>query len=368
MAGAAEVYYAGPEVRRKSWLEKLSWLASKLDLRQIVQPDSIVAIKVHFGERGNTAFLSPIYAREIVRTVKELGGKPFLTDSNTLYLGGRSNALDHLVTAYQHGFTFGTVEAPIIIADGFSGLDYQLVKVNGKHIKEAKLGSALFFSDVLIVMSHFKGHGSTGFGGAIKNISMGLAARSGKQEMHSDVKPIIQETACNACGRCVRYCPTKAITIKPDSGFAIIDFNKCLGCGECRAACLKGAISINWETDSKVLQEKMAEYALAVKREKDRKIAFFNFLLNITPDCDCWEYSDPPIVPDLGILASYDCVALDQASLDLINQAPLISETKTSEGKNKFELINNEPGTHLLNYAEEIGLGTRNYKLIKMGG
>ncbi len=368
MTKPAEVYFAGTEPKRKSWTEKFEWLASKLNLSRIINSDSLVAIKVHFGEAGNTAFLPPIYAAKMVEIVKKLEGKPFLTDTNTLYLGKRFNAVDHLITAYQHGFTFGTVGAPIIIADGVSGLDYQLVKLNGKHIKEAKLGSGLFFSDALIVISHFKGHGMAGFGGAIKNLSMGLAARGGKQEMHSEVKPIIQESVCNACARCVRYCPTQAIAIDAVSSVAKIDFTKCLGCGECRAACLKGAVSVNWETDSKVLQEKMAEYALAVAKEKKGKIAFFNFLLNITPDCDCWEYSDPPIVPDLGILASYDCVALDQASLDLVTQAPLESEKETAEGKNKFELINKEPGTHLLYYAEKIGLGTRNYKLIKMGG
>lgn len=365
---ASEVYFAGIEPKRKSWLEKLEELASKLKLNQIIQKDSIVAIKVHFGERGNTAFLPPIYARKMVEIVKELGGKPFLTDTNTLYLGGRFNAVDHLITAYNHGFTYGTVEAPVIIADGLSGLDYRPVKIDGKHIKEAKIGSALFYADPLIVITHFKGHGNTGFGGAIKNISMGLASRGGKQEMHSDIKPIIQVDLCNACGRCVRYCPTQAITIDPDFRTARVNLEKCWGCGECRAACLKGAVSINWETDAKILQEKMVEYALAVKTEKDGKIAFFNFLLNITPDCDCWEYSDPPIVPDIGILASDDCLALDQASLDLVNKASLIYEIEKAEGKNKFELINREPGTHLLKYAEERGLGTRKYKLIKIGG
>ncbi len=364
----SEVYFAGIEPKRKSWLEKLEELANKLELSQIIEKDSIVAIKVHFGERGNTAFLPPIYTRKIVEIVKNLGGKPFLTDTNTLYLGGRFNAVDHLITAYSHGFSFGTVGAPIIIGDGLSGLDYRLVKINGKHFKEAKIGSTLFFADVLIVITHFKGHGNTGFGGAIKNISMGLAARGGKQEMHSDLKPTIQEDLCNACGRCVRYCPAQAIAIEPDLQMAKIDLNKCWGCGECRAACLKGAVSINWETDGKILQEKMVEYALAVKKEKGGKIAYFNFLLNITPDCDCWEYSDPSIVPDIGIAASYDCLALDQVSLDLVNKASLIYGIEKAENKNKFELINREPGTHLLKYAEELGLGTRKYKLIKIGG
>lgn len=368
MIETPEVYFAGTEFKRKSWLEKLEWLANKLDLNNIIHKDFIVAIKVHFGERGNTAFLPPIYARKVVEIVKELGGKPFLTDSNTLYLGGRFNAVDHLITAYNHGFTYGTVGAPIIIADGLSGLDYRLVEVNGKHIKEAKIGSALFFADALVVITHFKGHGTAGFGGAIKNISMGLAARGGKQEMHSDIKPIIQEELCNACGRCVRHCPAQAINIEPDFRVARINLEKCWGCGECRAACLKGAVSINWETDSKILQEKMAEYALAVKKEKEGKIAFFNFLLNITPDCDCWEYSDPPIVADIGILASRDCLALDQASLDLVNKASLIYGIEKAENKNKFELINREPGTYLLDYAEQIGLGNRKYKLVKMGG
>ncbi len=368
LADGSKVYFAGTEPKKTSWLEKFQWLADNLKLNQIIQKDSIVAIKVHFGERGNTAFLPPIYARKIVEIVKELGGKPFLGDTNTLYFGGRFNAVDHLVTAYAHGFGFGTVGAPIIIADGLSGLDYRLVKINGKHFREAKIGSAFFYADVLIVITHFKGHGNTGFGGAIKNLSMGLAARGGKQEMHSDIKPIIQESQCNACGQCVRHCPARAITIEPDFQKAKIDLEKCWGCGECRAACLKGAVSINWETDAKILQEKMAEYALAAKTEKKGKMAFFNFLLNITPDCDCWEYSDPPIVPDIGILASDDCVALDQASLDLINKASLIYGVEKAENKNKFELINREPGTHLLEYAEQIGLGTRKYKLIEMGG
>ncbi len=367
MPDKSDVFIARTEPKRKSWLEKLEWLFKKARFDRIIKPDSLVAIKLHFGERGNTAFLPPIYARKVVELVKEAGGKPFLTDTNTLYLGGRFNAVDHLTTAYSHGFTYGTVGAPIIIADGISGLDYRLVEVNGRHFKKVKLGAALFDADAMIVITHFKGHGMAGFGGAVKNVAMGLASRGGKQEMHSEVKPLVQQGVCNACGRCVRFCPAEAITVSPDYHVARIDYNKCLGCGECRAACLKGAVSINWETDSKILQEKMAEYALGVIKEKTQKLAFFNFLLNITPDCDCWEYSDPPVVPDVGILASFDCLALDQASLDLVNQTFSKASEESGE-KNIFQLINQESGTHLLSYGEKIGLGKRNYKLIEMGG
>jgi hypothetical protein len=363
----SQVYFVSIKAEKESLLKKLEKLYQKLNFSSLFDPGDLVGVKVHFGERGNTSFVKPIFIKPFVEMVKKGGGKPFLTDTNTLYLGGRFNAVEHLITAVENGFSFATMGVPIVIADGLTGQEYYELPVSGKHFREVKIAAAIVHSQALLVVSHFKGHGLSGFGGAIKNISMGFASRGGKQAMHSDAFPRVDEEKCTACGRCVKWCPAQAIFLKEkkDKKVAFLEKDKCYGCGECRAACLVGAVSIDWETDKDDFQEKMVEYALAAFREKKGKIGFVNFLVDISPDCDCWEYSDASIVPNIGILASLDPVALDQASLDLVNEAVGISPDLKADGKkNKFESLHGVSGERLLEYAQEVGLGSRSYEII----
>jgi hypothetical protein len=364
----SKVYFVNIKTGKESLLKKLEELYKKLNFSSLFEPGDLVGVKVHFGERGNTSFVKPLFIRPFLQMLKKEGGKPFLTDTNTLYLGGRFNAVDHLVTAVENGFSFATMGVPIVIADGLTGQEYYEIPVSGKHFSQVKIAAAVVHAQAFLVLSHFKGHGLSGFGGAIKNISMGFASRGGKQVMHSDALPEIDEEKCTLCGRCIKWCPKEAISFEEKEGNRIVgvDMEKCYGCGECRAACLVGAVSINWETDKNIFQEKMVEYALAVFREKQGKMGFVNFLVDISPDCDCWEYSDAPIVSNIGVLASLDPVALDQASLDLVNEAVGISSDLKGNMENKFESLHGVSGERLLEYAEEVGLGSRSYEIISI--
>lgn len=356
---ASKVYFFPRRAPKTSFLEQVRKAAFYAS-REVVGNGELVGIKVHFGEEGNTAFVSPLFIRAIVDEVIKLGGKPLLFDTNTLYKGERENARDHLLLALRHGFSFEVVNAPIMIADGLKGKDYVEVPVSGRHFKTVRLGSLLKQLDSCIVVSHVKGHSSAGFGGAIKNISMGFASRSGKQQMHSDVRPVVDESKCIGCGTCLEWCPVQAITI--DAGLkAYIDHSICIGCGECRVTCPEGAIDISWETTPRLLQEKMAEYALGSVTLLKGKVSFINFLISITPDCDCWEWSEPYLVDDIGVLASTDPVAIDQASCDLLNE-----EWRKKGGKELWkDLYPKIDWTIQLKHAEEIGVGTRKYELTK---
>ncbi len=334
-------------------LKKLEILLDKVGLDKIINQNNFVAVKLHFGEYGNLAFIRPQYIRVVVDQIKKHGGKPFLTDSNTLYRGHRSNAVDHLLNAYLNGFTYEVVGAPVVIADGLRGSDEVKIKINGTYVKEAKIGSAIALADVLVVMTHFKGHEQTGFGGTLKNVGMGSASRAGKLEQHSESKPYVVVENCIACRMCERNCPVGAITVNK---FAVIDYAKCIGCGQCIAMCNYGAMSPKWDNSSELLSKKMAEYTLAVL--KDKKAVFISFLTDISPDCDCWHTNRPPVAPNIGILASADPVALDQACIDLVKEA---------QGKDPFlEVHPKVTWETQLSYAQEIGLGSRKYELIKI--
>lgn len=330
--------------------------------------NDLVAIKLHFGEKGNTSYIRPQFIRKIVDEIKQSGGKPFITDANTMYFGSRSNAVDHLKTAIENGFDYSVVNAPLIIADGITGKDFISVPVGLKHCQEVKIGSAVMLADVLIAVTHFKGHEATGFGGALKNIGMGCGSRAGKQVMHSDMLPEVNSEKCKACGRCYDWCPTGAITVG-DNRIAIVNEEKCIGCGECTITCPFGAIGINWINNQVFgLQEKIVEYAAGVLKNKKKKTGYITFLNNITPDCDCFSFSDAPVIRDIGILFSQDPVAIDQACLDLVNREVGLPGSKL-EGygadSDKFSILHPEiDSSRQLAYAEEIGLGTRNYQLV----
>ena len=299
---------------------KLQKLIRAAGIGDIDMDGKFVAIKMHFGERGNLSFLRPNYARAVVDVVKELGGKPFLTDCNTMYPGSRKNALEHLYCAWENGFTPLTVGCPIIIGDGLKGTDDVAVPVaGGEYVKEAYIARAIYDADVIVSLNHFKCHEMTGIGGALKNLGMGCASRAGKKVLHSSIRPTVNEDACVGCGKCVRECAHGACTLK--DGKAFIDENKCAGCGRCIGACNRDAIQSDFGVPCTEMHGRIAEYAAAVVRGKP---AFHvSFICDVSPHCDCHGMNDAPLVPDVGIAASDDPVALDHACADLVNAAPV---------------------------------------------
>ncbi len=365
----SDVFFADMRTKQGlSLLDKVERLFERAGFQNFIQPRDLVAVKVHFGEKGNTAYIRPQFVRRVVDKIAERGGKPFLTDTNTLYRGSRADAVDHLKTAVENGFVFSVVGAPVIIADGLNGKDYINVEVKLKHFKSVKIASAAYHADAMLVISHFKGHEASGFGGAIKNVGMGLGSRSGKQQMHSDLLPWVTEEKCAGCARCTCWCPTGSIKIVDKK--ARIDESLCYGCGECTVTCPESAIAINWKSDPATFQEKMVEYMAGVVKNKKGKVGYISFVMNVTPDCDCCGWSDAPIVSDVGILASTDPVALDQACVDLVNKQRPLHNTRLDghpDAEDKFGRVHPAINWSIqLRYAEEIGLGSRDYNLIKI--
>lgn len=369
---APEVYFADRRAssHHESLVKKVGLLFDRVGVAKMISPGDLVAVKLHFGERGSTAFINPVFVRKIVERVKKAGGKPFLCDSNTLYTGGRSNAVDHLETALQHGFSYATVGAPVMIMDGLRGRGYHDVRIEGKHFSTVQIGAAVVEADLLITLSHVKGHMMTGFGGAIKNLSMGCSSRAGKQQMHSAIKPVIRRERCRRCGICLRWCAAGAIEL--DDEAARIDPEKCTGCGECIISCAHKAVKVQWRTELPEMVERMVEYACGTMAGKKDAAVFFNFLLDITPDCDCNSWSDLPVVPDIGIIATTDPVAADQAAVDLINEQAGITGSALNAafepGADKFCALHPKTDYRsMLAYAEAMGLGSRRYELVRMG-
>ena len=351
---------------QESTAVKVQRLFDRAGFSDVVSQRDRTAIKLHFGERGNDGYISPVYVREVVEKVKAYGGKPFLTDTNTLYLGSRSNAVDHITTAILHGFDFAVTGAPIIIADGLCGKNVTQVKIEKNHFKTVLIAGDISLSDSMIVMSHFKGHIVAGFGGAIKNLAMGCAPPAGKRAQHN-ARPFTITDRCSGCGTCAEVCPKAAITIEKKKSF--IDREICIGCFECMHVCPDHAIDIDWETEIPVFTERMVEYAYGAVKAKKGKVGFMNFLIRITPDCDCFPFSDTPVVPDIGILASKDPVAIDAASFDLVNQQIGFTDSLLTghhhKGEDKFTGVHAQTdGYRQIRYAEEIGMGSSAYDLI----
>lgn len=347
-------------------LDKLKRLIKKAGIENIDFDGKYTAIKMHFGEPGNLAFLRPNYAKVVADTVKELGGKPFLTDCNTLYVGGRKNALDHIESAYVNGFSPLSTGCHIIIGDGLKGTDEVYVPVEGgEYVKEAKIGRAIMDADVFISLAHFKGHEATGFGGTLKNIGMGCGSRAGKMEMHSAGKPHVEEELCIGCHRCEKICAHDAPQFKDKK--ASIDHNKCVGCGRCIGVCPKDAIVAASDESNDILNCKIAEYTKAVV---DGRPAFYiNLVIDVSPYCDCHAENDAVIVPDVGFFASFDPVALDIACADAVNAQPVISNTCLSEadheGHDHFgAMFPTTDWRTCIEHAKKIGLGTDEYELV----
>ena len=343
---------------------KLKRLIDSAGLGSLDFDRKFVAIKVHFGEPGNMAFLRPQWARVIADYVKARGGLPFLTDCSTLYVGERKNALEHLDVARRHGFTPDALGCNVIIADGLKGTDEAVVQIPGNYVTEAKIGHALADADIIISLNHFKGHCEAGFGGAMKNLGMGCGSRSGKMEMHSAGKPRVNTKLCRGCGACAKGCGMDAIDMVARR--AVIRHERCAGCGRCIGLCNFDAIPPLYDEVHDVLCRKIVEYALAVVQGKPQ--FHINMAIDVTPECDCFGNNDVPIVPDVGMLAAFDPVALDKASADLVNAAPAL-DSALSPGYQGDYFDALHPGTswsEQIAHGEKIGLGKAQYDLIRI--
>ena len=371
----AKVYFT--DLRAKSGdnlLQKLERLIRTAGIDTIDFEKKMVAIKLHFGEPGNLSFLRPNYAKVVADVVKSLGGLPFLTDCNTLYVGRRKNALEHMDAAYENGFSPCSTGCQIIIGDGLKGTDDVEVPVEGgTYVKKAKIGRAVMDADVFISLSHFKGHEATGFGGALKNIGMGCGSRAGKMEQHNAGKPEVKTNKCVGCRQCAKQCGQDAISYGEDRK-AFIDHDKCVGCGRCLGACNFDAIVNRNACANDELNAKIAEYSKAVLA--GRPHFHISLVVDVSPFCDCHAENDLPILPDVGMFASFDPVALDQACADACMEQQPIPGSRLDENMHAHDFCdhhdhftNNFPETNwksCLEHAEAIGVGTRSYELIRV--
>jgi len=333
---------------------KRVYLATGLNER--IAEGDFAALKMHFGEVGNTGYIKPQWLTGLIWEVRQRTKHAFLTDSNTLYVGNRSNSIDHLRLAWSHGFTPETTGLPVIIADGLIGRDKQEPKSAQARTASSKIASAILDSDALICLTHVTGHVQTGLGAAIKNTGMGCASRAGKLEQHSVTHPRVNAKQCRNCSVCMSFCPEAAIV--QAEGHVVIDPARCIGCGECLVVCKFGAIKMKWDEDSLRLQEKMAEYAHRVATHFKGKTVFVNFLIQVTKDCDCMAKNQKGITEDIGILASLDPVAVDQATADLL--------VAGGGGRDPLRAGYDIDWSGQLAHGEKIGLGSRTYSLVEI--
>jgi uncharacterized Fe-S center protein len=314
------------------------------------------ALKIHFGEEGNTGYIKPKWLTGLIWEIRQKTKHAFLTDSNTLYVGNRSNSIDHLRLAWSHGFTPEITGIPVIIADGLIGRDKREPRSAQARTASSKIASAILDSDVFVCLTHVTGHVQTGLGAAIKNTGMGCASRAGKLDQHSVTHPRVSAKQCRNCSVCMSFCPEAAIV--QAEGHVVIDPARCIGCGECLVVCKFGAIKMKWDEDSLRLQEKIAEYASRVLAHFKDKAVFVSFLIQVTKDCDCMAKNQKRIAGDIGILASLDPVAVDQATADLLVAA--------GGGKDPLRAGYDIDWSGQLAHGERIGLGLTDYKLIEV--
>lgn len=370
----SKVYYTDFRAKIGEGLPtKLKRLIKAAGIGEIDMDNKFTAIKMHFGELGNISFLRPNYAKAVADVVKELGGKPFLTDCNTLYPGSRKNALEHLYCAWENGFTPLTVGCPILIGDGLKGTDDVEVPVEGgEYIKKALIGRAVMDADVFISLSHFKGHEMTGFGGAIKNIGMGCGSRAGKKEQHRNGKPSVDPELCRGCRLCMRQCANDGLVFDEAAKKMSINMENCVGCGRCIGACNFDAIDFVDNAATKVLNCRMAEYTKAVVA--GRPHFHISLIVDVSPNCDCHAENDAPILPNIGMFASFDPLALDQACVDACLKAEPLPNSQLADNMKQADFcdhhdhfenttVNSEYKTCLA-HAEKIGLGSREYEIV----
>ena len=370
----AKVYYTDFRAKIGEGLPtKLKRLIKAAGIGDIDMDGKFVAVKMHFGELGNLSFLRPNYARAVVDVVKEFGGVPFLTDCNTLYPGSRKNAIEHLYFAWENGFTPMTVGCPIIIGDGLKGTDDIEVPVEGgEYIDKAKIGRAVMDADIFISLSHFKGHETTGFGGAIKNIGMGCGSRAGKKAQHMNGQPEIDHELCRGCRACLRECANDGLSFDESTRKMSINTQNCVGCGRCIGACNFDAIAFANYAATKDLNCRMAEYTKAVIQ--NRPNFHVSLIVDVSPNCDCHAENDAPILPNIGMFASFDPLALDQACVDACLKATPLPNSQLAEAMEKEDFCdhhdhfeNTTPNSEYktcLAHAEKIGLGTRDYEIV----
>ena len=364
----SKVYFSDLRTDEISTLDKLKRLMKASGFEQIDFQGKYVAVKIHFGEPGNMAYLRPNWAKVVADLVKSQGGKPFLTDCNTLYVGGRANALDHLDSAMRNGYTPLQTGVQCIIADGLKGTDYDLVPIRGgKYLRAAKIGRAIMDADIIVSLSHAKGHVSAGFGGALKNLGMGSGSRAGKMDMHSSGKPVVNQARCIGCGKCIKNCAHGAPRI--ENGKCTILKAKCTGCGRCVGVCPVEAIHAEFDTANDVLNCKIAEYAKAVC--DGRPNFHIALAVDVSPECDCHAYNDVPIVPNVGMFASFDPVALDAACADAINAQPanpgsLIADDHDHTHDHFSAMHPDTNWRAAVEHGEAIGLGSAEYELVKI--
>ncbi len=345
MSGDKPVVYFVPADRSRAAvgqiLETSGFLAG-------LKPKKKIGLKVHFGEAGNDNHLDPQFVRAAAVAVSYYNLQPVIIETTALYRGQRQNARDHIKLAKQHGFGMENTLAPIEILDGQHGEKFYDVPLDSTLVPKAKLAQGLRRFRYIINMAHFKGHFVAGFGGVIKNLAMGLAAKAGKLRMHSNSKPFVDPEKCVSCGECVAYCPHDAINFVQ---YVAKIGRSCAGCGGCLSVCPQGAIRVRWDIASETLQLKMAEYCRAVLL--GREVFNLNFALRVTPNCDCYPQTEKPFVEDIGVFASADPVACEQAAYDHIK--PKL--------KKLYPHLDPEI---LLRAAEKINLGTRQYELVEL--
>jgi len=356
--------------------ERIRKLLARTGFAENVTGGELTAVKIHFGERGVTSHVQPLMIKPIIDALLKAGARPFLTDASTLYVGQRGEAVSHSMQAAQHGYDPLLLGAPVIIADGLRGGSQKALPVKGKHFTEAFIAADIADADLLVTINHAKGHELAGFGGALKNIGMGSASKQGKMQQHVSTGPVVNVDKCIGCGACVGMCAAKALSLADVPGelkkkHILLDHTRCIGCGACFLACKTGALEINWQTDVAAFLERMMEYAAAVLLSRPKPCLHISFVTNVTPDCDCMGFSDACICPDIGILASLDPVAIDQASIDLINKAeplwPSHLPKGLKPGDDKFRAMRPHlPEAMGLDYAESLGLGTRDYELVAL--
>ena len=339
---------------------KQQLLFKQANLARVVAEKDLIAIKMHFGEHGNVTHLRPEHVRGFVDCVKELGGRPFLAETQTLYMGRRSNAVDHMILASEHGFTPDNVGAPVIMADGLFGNSELTVPTPGADEKDVALAADIVRAQGMLVVTHVTGHGGAGLGGTIKNVGMGCASRKGKMLQHSNIQPSIDPEKCTLCKVCMEWCPANSISEDDSLNAAVIDEETCIGCGECLTVCRFGAVRFNWGVGSADMQRKMAAHTWGLHRQKRGRIAYVSYMVNMTNECDCFGQKHEVVVPDVGILASFDPIAVDQATLDLFEK-----HAGASLRKKYHPQI--DP-TVALKYGEQIGLGSRTYELVELSG